>query len=182
MVSLRSRQLLFNLKMNGTARAAAFSPDGRDLLTMGALHSMTAAYPAEAHTHDEPTLLATLCGCFTGMQTSNARRTPTTKASGMITGNWQFQVAMVRMQAMNGCFRAKILVCLTGGDGTVYTWDLRTRRCRDRVVDEGTVKGTSLACGTTLFATGSDSGAVNLHARRLAGQLGRLTHHLQACV
>ena len=36
MVSLRSRQLLFNLKMNGTARSAAFSPDGRDLLTMGA--------------------------------------------------------------------------------------------------------------------------------------------------
>ncbi len=36
MVSLQSRQLLFNLKMNGTARAAAFSPDANELLTMGA--------------------------------------------------------------------------------------------------------------------------------------------------
>ena len=35
MVSLQSRQLLFNLKMNGTARTAAFSPDGHELLTMG---------------------------------------------------------------------------------------------------------------------------------------------------
>ena len=43
MVSLRSRQLLFNLKMNGTARSAAFSPDGRDLLTMGASESVPAA-------------------------------------------------------------------------------------------------------------------------------------------
>ncbi len=58
---------------------------------------------------------------------------------------------------------------MSGGDGTVYTWDLRTRRCRDRVVDEGTVKGTALACGASMFATGSDSGAVNLHSRRPEG-------------
>ena len=51
----------------------------------------------------------------------------------------------------------------------MYAWDLRTRRCRDRSVDEGTVKGTALACGASLFATGSDSGAVNLHSRRSAG-------------
>ena len=35
MVSLQSRQLLFKLKMNGTARTAAFSADGLELLTMG---------------------------------------------------------------------------------------------------------------------------------------------------
>ena len=47
----------------------------------------------------------------------------------------------------------------------MYTWDLRTRRCRERRVDEGTLNGTSLACTDGMFATGSDSGAVNLHLR-----------------
>ena len=61
----------------------------------------------------------------------------------------------------------------------MYTWDLRTRRCRDRFVDEGTVKGTALACGRSLFATGSDSGAVNLHARSNGEVLGQgLCHRL----
>ena len=45
MVSLRSRQLLFNLKMNGTARSAAFSPDGSDLLTMGVSVTFCAYIP-----------------------------------------------------------------------------------------------------------------------------------------
>ena len=31
---------VYSLKMNGTARSAAFSPDGRDLLTMGASESV----------------------------------------------------------------------------------------------------------------------------------------------
>ena len=47
----------------------------------------------------------------------------------------------------------------------MYTWDMRTRRCRERRVDEGTLDGTSLACADGMFATGSDSGAVNLHMR-----------------
>ena len=47
----------------------------------------------------------------------------------------------------------------------MYTWDMRTRRCRDRRVDEGTLNGTSIACADGHFATGSDSGAVNLHLR-----------------
>jgi len=67
------------------------------------------------------------------------------------------------------------VISLAGGDGTVYTWDLRTRRCRDRTVDEGTVKGTALACGASMFATCSDSGAVNLHSRRPAGAARTLT-------
>lgn len=58
---------------------------------------------------------------------------------------------------------------LAGGDGTVYTWDMRTQRCRDRKVDEGTLNGTSLACADGFFATGSDSGAVNLHLRGQGG-------------
>lgn len=47
----------------------------------------------------------------------------------------------------------------------MYTWDMRTRRCRERRLDEGTLNGTSLACADGIFATGSDSGAVNLHLR-----------------
>lgn len=33
----------------------------------------------------------------------------------------------------------------SGGDGAVYIWDLRQRSCRARFVDEGSLRGTSLA-------------------------------------
>lgn len=36
LVSLKSRQLTGTLKMAGTARAAAFAPDGQQLLSLGA--------------------------------------------------------------------------------------------------------------------------------------------------
>jgi U3 small nucleolar RNA-associated protein 18 len=36
LVSLRSQQLMGTLKMAGTARAAAFAPDGQQLLSLGA--------------------------------------------------------------------------------------------------------------------------------------------------
>jgi WD40 repeat protein len=54
-----------------------------------------------------------------------------------------------------------------GGDGVVHTWDLRTQRCVARQVDEGCLKGTSLAAAGdgTRFATGSNSGVVNLYHR-----------------
>ena len=52
-----------------------------------------------------------------------------------------------------------------GGDGDIYTWDLRTRRCIGRQVDSGTVHGTALAwaSGAGVYATGSDAGVVNLY-------------------
>jgi len=37
LVSLSSRQWVANLKMNGSARCAAFTPDGNELLTLGTL-------------------------------------------------------------------------------------------------------------------------------------------------
>lgn len=55
----------------------------------------------------------------------------------------------------------------SGGDGQVYHWDLRTRTCFHKGVDEGCINGTSLCTSPdgTLFAAGSDSGIVNVYNR-----------------
>lgn len=52
-----------------------------------------------------------------------------------------------------------------GGDGEVYHWDLRNRRCFHRGQDEGCIKSTALEVSpdNSLFATGSGSGVVNLY-------------------
>ena len=66
-----------------------------------------------------------------------------------------------------------------GGDGVVHTWDLRTRRCVDRQIDEGCLNSTALTCSSSgcLFATGSNSGVVNVYNRQhrpaLDGQMSR---------
>ncbi|KAJ4824415.1 hypothetical protein Tsubulata_033281 [Turnera subulata] len=54
-----------------------------------------------------------------------------------------------------------------GGDGHVYHWDLRTRSCIHKAVDEGCINGTALCTSPNgkLFATGSDSGIVNVYNR-----------------
>ncbi|KAF6154785.1 hypothetical protein GIB67_032397 [Kingdonia uniflora] len=54
-----------------------------------------------------------------------------------------------------------------GGDGHVYHWDLRTRRCFHKAFDEGCVRGSAL-CTTSsesMFAAGSSSGIVNVYNR-----------------
>ncbi|KAL3679025.1 hypothetical protein R1sor_021981 [Riccia sorocarpa] len=55
----------------------------------------------------------------------------------------------------------------SGGDGQIYHWDLRTRRCYHRGTDEGCIKSTSLAVSSDskLLAAGSGSGVVNLYNR-----------------
>ncbi|XP_047327028.1 U3 small nucleolar RNA-associated protein 18 homolog [Impatiens glandulifera] len=55
----------------------------------------------------------------------------------------------------------------SGGDGHVYHWDLRTRTCFHKGVDEGCIHGTSICTNPngSLFATGSDSGIVNVYNR-----------------
>lgn len=55
----------------------------------------------------------------------------------------------------------------SGGDGQVYHWDLRTRTCIHKGVDEGCINGTSLCTSPSgaLFAAGSDSGIVNIYNR-----------------
>ncbi|XP_022931221.1 U3 small nucleolar RNA-associated protein 18 homolog isoform X3 [Cucurbita moschata] len=55
----------------------------------------------------------------------------------------------------------------SGGDGQVYHWDLRTRTCIHKGVDEGCINGTALGTSPNgaLFAAGSDSGIVNIYNR-----------------
>lgn len=55
-----------------------------------------------------------------------------------------------------------------GGDGEVYHWDVGTRRCIHKGRDDGCVKGTTLrvSSDSNLFATGSNSGVVNLYDRK----------------
>ncbi|CAI8594712.1 unnamed protein product [Vicia faba] len=55
----------------------------------------------------------------------------------------------------------------SGGDGHVYHWDLRTRTCIHKGVDEGCINSTALCTnpGGTHFAAGSDSGVVNIYNR-----------------
>ncbi|KAH7673690.1 U3 small nucleolar RNA-associated protein 18 [Dioscorea alata] len=53
----------------------------------------------------------------------------------------------------------------SGGDGHVYHWDLRTRTCIHKAVDEGCLSGSSLCTSpdSSLFAAGSTSGIVNIY-------------------
>ncbi|PKA63464.1 U3 small nucleolar RNA-associated protein 18 like [Apostasia shenzhenica] len=55
----------------------------------------------------------------------------------------------------------------SGGDGHVYHWDLRTRRCMHKGVDEGCIEASSLCASpdSSLFAAGSTSGIVNIYKR-----------------
>ncbi|KAM6551489.1 hypothetical protein CsatB_001297 [Cannabis sativa] len=55
----------------------------------------------------------------------------------------------------------------SGGDGQVYHWDLRTRTCLHKAIDEGCLNGTSLCTSPngSMFAAGSDSGIVNIYNR-----------------
>lgn len=55
----------------------------------------------------------------------------------------------------------------SGGDGQVYHWDLRTRTCVHKGVDEGSINGTALCTAPvgSLFAAGSSSGIVNVYNR-----------------
>lgn len=55
----------------------------------------------------------------------------------------------------------------SGGDGQIYHWDLRTRRCIHKAVDEGCITGSALCVSpdSTLFAAGSSSGIVNVYKR-----------------
>ncbi|KAH9102585.1 hypothetical protein AeMF1_020872 [Aphanomyces euteiches] len=72
---------------------------------------------------------------------------------------------------MNGSVRAASFcaddnyLLTTGGDGDIYKWDLRTRRCVFRVADEGSLgSGVLAASGDNKYvAVGADSGVVNIY-------------------
>lgn len=65
---------------------------------------------------------------------------------------------------------------LVGGDSAVYTWDLRMRRCLSQLSDHGNVSPSSLTVSEDgrFFATGSESGVVNVYKR--GAETGRLVH------
>ncbi|OAY69924.1 U3 small nucleolar RNA-associated protein 18 homolog [Ananas comosus] len=74
---------------------------------------------------------------------------------------------------MNGSARSLAFVSggkelvSSGGDGHVYHWDLRTRKCIHKGIDEGSIAGTALCASpdSSLFAAGSSSGVVNVYKR-----------------
>lgn len=88
LVSCKTKELIGTLKMNGSARALAFSDDGRQLVS-------------------------------------------------------------------------------SGGDGHIYHWDLRTRTCFHKAIDEGCIMGSALGTSPngSLLAAGSNSGIVNVYNR-----------------
>ncbi|XP_048589194.1 U3 small nucleolar RNA-associated protein 18 homolog isoform X2 [Nematostella vectensis] len=53
----------------------------------------------------------------------------------------------------------------TGSDGEVYVWDMTTRSCVHKFVDDGCLTGTALAASKDgkYLACGSDSGIVNIY-------------------
>ncbi|XP_071951032.1 U3 small nucleolar RNA-associated protein 18 homolog isoform X2 [Antedon mediterranea] len=53
----------------------------------------------------------------------------------------------------------------TGDDGQIYIWNLQSRTCQHRFVDDGCVKGTSIAVSPNnmYLACGSYSGVVNIY-------------------
>ncbi|PIA45180.1 hypothetical protein AQUCO_01700607v1 [Aquilegia coerulea] len=55
----------------------------------------------------------------------------------------------------------------SGGDGHIYHWDLRTRTCFHKAVDEGCIMGSALGTSPngSLLAAGSSSGIVNIYNR-----------------
>lgn len=52
-----------------------------------------------------------------------------------------------------------------GGDGEVYVWDLNTRECVHKFIDEGCLVGSALGVSPNgkLLACGSSTGVVNIY-------------------
>lgn len=64
------------------------------------------------------------------------------------------------------CFNSDGQSLLSHGDGgEVFIWDVKSRTCRHKFIDEGCTKGTSLSVsyGDHYVATGSYSGVVNIY-------------------
>ena len=128
MLHLLVVQMVGTLKMNGTARTAAFTADGTQLLTGGG--DGTGA-----------------CECFWSLL-------------NIMLAFTRSACPIPRGRSNTITFRC----CCPA----VYVWDLRTQRCLQRYQDEGCLNGTSMACSPdgSLFATGSNSGVVNIYSRR----------------
>jgi len=77
-------------------------------------------------------------------------------------------VSCTHTEVINTLNKGSITLFIADG-GEIYLWDLRqSRSCLRRFIDEGCVKGTSLAVSPdgARLAAGSDSGVVNLYDTR----------------
>jgi len=50
-----------------------------------------------------------------------------------------------------------------GDGGEVYVWDVRSRTCTNKFVDDGCIAGSALAVNSNYLATGSSEGVVNVY-------------------
>lgn len=61
------------------------------------------------------------------------------------------------------CYQLIFIVFLESGE--VYVWDMKSRRCVHKFVDDGCITGTAIAISSTqqYLACGSNSGVVNIY-------------------
>ncbi len=177
LVSLRSRQCVGALKMAGTARAAAFSADGAQLLTSGARRLLSMLTPLLRSAK-----LLLRCELHTSLAFKSAwhvcrwwlphfalgRPVGPRRAARMLRRCGSDLHDCRRPPCPHGaCGASRRAPSGAGGDGVVHTWDMRTRTCLRRDVDEGCLTATALAAAPSgrLFAAGADSGVVNVYSR-----------------
>jgi len=96
----------------------------------------------------------------------------------LISGRTKHQVGSMKQ---NGSVRSatfspdSTLLMSVGNAGQVYVWDVATRRCLYTHADEGSIHSTAIAldpAGLGYYATGSDSGVVNLyHTQHITDKL-----------
>lgn len=87
---------------------------------------------------------------------------------GLVSMQSKQLVGTVKMngQVRSAAFDPTGTELYTGGtDGRVYVWDVRTQRCLHSFIDEGCIKGTSIAVSGNAVAAGSASGVVNVFKR-----------------
>ena len=61
----------------------------------------------------------------------------------------------------------------SGGDGDVYKWNVKSRRCVDRFHNEDGTITSSLAASRDMLAVGAESGVVNLYDDKRSGSIPR---------
>jgi len=184
LVSLRSRQCVGALKMAGTARAAAFTADGAQLLTSGARRLLPVSVillliliPSSSMSPARNTGSVPCLACpplAAALRGRPADAAPTCPPHVELAWNATCMTADARPATRGPAARVDGRPRGAGGDGVVHTWDMRTRTCLRRDVDEGCLTATALAAAPSgrLFAAGADSGVVNV-SRRGPGAEGR---------
>ncbi|KAG6418728.1 hypothetical protein SASPL_120932 [Salvia splendens] len=155
-------------------RKAAFSPDGSQAIILGR--------GKFAYTFDLVKAHVDKIGPFAGRDEKSVESfevSPYSKTIAFVGNEGYILLVSSKMKEligtlkMNGSVRSVAFtndgqqLLSSGGDGQIYHWDLRTRSCFYKGVDEGCLTGTALSVPPVgnLFAAGSDSGIVNIYNR-----------------